>query len=150
MHRILVAVDLSDSTQPILHYSADLARNENASLALIHAIPAAAPLAAAAWGGGPSVATSPEEELAEYESSIGLLHQLVESTGLTNVDCVCERGPAVEMIRETAQRVKADLIVLGSHGHGRFFHTMFGSVREALLSQAPCPVLVVPTHVNPS
>lgn len=150
MHRILAAVDLSDSTQPILHYSADLARNENATLAVIHAIPATAPLAAVGWGGGPGIAVSPEEERAEYESSLGLLHQLVESTGLPNVDCVCERGSPVEMIREAAERVKADLIVMGSHGHGRFFHTMFGSVREALLSQAPCPVLVVPTHVNPS
>lgn len=148
MHRILAAVDLSDSTQPILQYSANLARRENASLAVVHAIPAAAPLTAVAWSGGAAIAASPEEEVAEYESSVGLLNQMIESTGLSDVDCVCERGSAVETIREAAERVQADLIVLGSHGHGRFFHTMFGSVRESLLAQAPCPVLVIPTHTN--
>lgn len=150
MHRILAAVDLSDSTQPVLQYSAELARVEHANLAVVHAIQAAAPINAVAWNGGVSLMASPEDERAEFESSLGLLHQFVESTGLANVDCMCERGSAAQTIREIAQRLHADLIVLGSHGHGRFFHTMFGSVREAVLSNAPCPVLVIPSDANPS
>ena len=150
MHRILAAVDLSDSTQSVLQFSADLARTEHASLAVLHAVPVAAPISAVAWSGGVTLVPSPEDEKAEFESSLEILHQIVESTGLPDVDCLCERGSAVETIRETADRVHADLIVVGSHGHGRFFHTMFGSVREALLAKAPCPVVVVPTHANPS
>lgn len=150
MNRILAAVDLSDSTQPVLQYSAELARAEHASLAVVHAIQASAPINAMAWNGGVSLMASPEDEQAEFETSLGMLHQIVESTGLANVDCMCQRGSAAQTIRDMAERLHADLIVLGSHGHGRFFHTMFGSVREAVLSHAPCPVLVVPSEANPS
>lgn len=150
MHRILAAVDLSDSSQPVLQYSAELARAEHASLAVVHAIPAVAPINAVAWNGGASILASPEDEQTEVEFSLGLLHQIVESTGLSNVDCMCERGQAAQTIHDAAERLHADLIVLGSHGHGRLFHTMFGSVREAVLSHAPCPVLVVPTAAKPS
>ena len=150
MHRILAAVDLSDSTQAVLQYSAELARAENARLAVVHAIPAAAPINAVAWNGGVSLMASPEDEQSESVFSLGLLQKVIESAGLANVDCMCERGSAAQTIRDTAQRLHADIIVLGSHGHGRFFHTMFGSVREAVLSHAPCPVLVVPTPAKPS
>jgi nucleotide-binding universal stress UspA family protein len=38
----------------------------------------------------------------------------------------------------------ADLLVLGSHGHSRLFHAVLGSVAEACIRQATCPVVVVP------
>ena len=39
---------------------------------------------------------------------------------------------------------KADLLVLGSHGHSRLRHTVLGSVSEECIRLATCPVLVVP------
>jgi nucleotide-binding universal stress UspA family protein len=144
MQRILAAVDLSDSTQPVLHASAELARAEKASLSVLYAMPVATPINAVAWSGGTYLASPMGEDEADYDLSLGFLHQVVETTGLTDADCLCERGAAVETIRETAARIHADLIVIGSHGHGRFFHTMFGSVRESLLADPPCPILVVP------
>jgi nucleotide-binding universal stress UspA family protein len=38
----------------------------------------------------------------------------------------------------------ADLLVLGSHGHSRLFHAVLGSVAEACIRQAACPVVVIP------
>jgi nucleotide-binding universal stress UspA family protein len=38
----------------------------------------------------------------------------------------------------------ADLLVLGSHGHGRLFHAVLGSVAEECVRAAVCPVVVVP------
>lgn len=144
MHRILAAVDLSDSTPSVLLASAELARMESAGLSILYVMPVATPINAVAWSGGVYLVSPMGDDQADYEMSLGLLHQIVEANGLANADCLCERGSAVERIREVAERTHADLIVLGSHGHGRLFHTMFGSVREALLSAAPCPVMVVP------
>lgn len=150
MHRILAAVDLSDSTQPVLQTSADLARAENAILSVLYAMPVATPINAVAWSGGTYLVSPMGDDQADYELSLGFLHQVIDSTGVASAECLCERGAAVDTIRDTAARIHADLIVIGSHGHGRLFHTMFGSVREALLSDPPCPVLVVPSRTSPS
>jgi hypothetical protein len=38
----------------------------------------------------------------------------------------------------------ADLLVVGSRGHGRVVGTLIGSVSQLLVTQAPCVVIVVP------
>ena len=43
----------------------------------------------------------------------------------------------------TAQDRRADLIVVGSRGHGRFAGLLLGSVAQKLISLVPCPVVVV-------
>jgi nucleotide-binding universal stress UspA family protein len=144
MHRILAAVDLSDSTPMVLATASELARLESASLSVLYVMPVATPINAVAWSGGVYLVSPMGDDQADYDMSFGLLRQIVEANGLEKIDCLCERGSTVERIRDVAERIHADLIVLGSHGHGRFFHTMFGSVREALLAEAPCPVMVVP------
>ncbi len=52
------------------------------------------------------------------------------------------RGPSAEVLTNAASN--ADLLVLGSHGHGRIFHAVLGSVAEACIRAATCPVVVVP------
>jgi len=44
----------------------------------------------------------------------------------------------------TGAAAGADLLVLGSHGHGRLFHVVLGSVAEECIRVATCPVVVVP------
>lgn len=50
--------------------------------------------------------------------------------------------PYVEIVRE-AERIGADLIVMGTHGRSGFSHALLGSVAEKVLRLAPCPVVVV-------
>jgi nucleotide-binding universal stress UspA family protein len=54
---------------------------------------------------------------------------------------VVHGSPAPVLARAAAD---ADLLVLGSHGHGRLHHAVLGSVSEECIRQAPCPVVVVP------
>jgi nucleotide-binding universal stress UspA family protein len=54
-------------------------------------------------------------------------------------------GRAADALTGAAR--SADLLVLGSHGHGRLHHTVLGSVSEECIRKAPCPVLVVPVPV---
>jgi nucleotide-binding universal stress UspA family protein len=44
----------------------------------------------------------------------------------------------------TGAAADADLLVLGSHGHGRLFHAVVGSVAEQCIRAAVCPVVVIP------
>lgn len=50
--------------------------------------------------------------------------------------------PAAEIVR-TAKEWPADVIVLGSHGRSGIERALLGSVAEAVMRHAPCPVLVV-------
>ena len=51
--------------------------------------------------------------------------------------------PANEIVRY-AETHGADVIVLGSHGHGLVRRFLLGSVADKMVRQAPCAVLVVP------
>ena len=55
--------------------------------------------------------------------------------------------PFVQIVRAAAD-LKADLIVLGTHGRSGLKHALFGSVAEKVVRKAPCPVLSVrhPDH----
>ncbi|MGY0234216.1 universal stress protein [Longispora urticae] len=44
----------------------------------------------------------------------------------------------------TAAARTAHLLVLGSHGHGALHHAVLGSVAEACIRKAACPVVVIP------
>ena len=51
-------------------------------------------------------------------------------------------GAPAEVLTEAA--ADADLLVLGSHGHGRLFHAVLGSVAGQCVRAAVCPVVVIP------
>lgn len=52
-------------------------------------------------------------------------------------------GPAAELIVKAAESAKADLIVMGSHGHGTLANLVLGSVATAVIARSKRPVLVV-------
>ena len=59
------------------------------------------------------------------------------------VEQVASNGaPVADAIRRAAGRHKADLIVMGAHGHSRSRQLLFGSVTQAVLESAAVPVLM--------
>lgn len=55
-------------------------------------------------------------------------------------------GVVHEMIAREAERVRANLVVVGSHGRTGFRRILLGSVAEAVVRHAPCPVLTIPSR----
>jgi len=52
-------------------------------------------------------------------------------------------GAPAEKIIETAKKQKADLIVMGTHGRKGIERTIFGSVADKVVREAPCPVVCI-------
>jgi nucleotide-binding universal stress UspA family protein len=52
------------------------------------------------------------------------------------------QGRAADVL--TAAARDAHLLVLGSHGHSRTWHTVLGSVTEECVRQVTCPIVVIP------
>jgi nucleotide-binding universal stress UspA family protein len=59
-------------------------------------------------------------------------------------------GVPAHAICAYAQRVRADLIVMGTHGRTGVRRLLLGSVAEQVLHKAGCPVLVVPPVREPA
>jgi len=58
------------------------------------------------------------------------------------------QGPTVETIIDEAKKLNVDMIVSGSHGHGRMYYIMVGSTSKGLLKNSPIPLLIIPAKKN--
>ena len=142
-HTILVAVDFSDSTPDALESALALAAAEAGShVHLLHVVPSAVP---PLWTDEPSPVDLRSVEQAWIDSAVKQLTAVAAGQSLdpSRVTTAVEVGvPANEIVRY-AETHAADVIVLGSHGHGLVRRFLLGSVADKLVRQAPCAVLVV-------
>ena len=137
MERILLATDGSASAAHALEVAVTLAADTGAALDLVTVRPPH--IAGRAGSGGPindvdsqSGAERVLEEAAARVASLGregTRHAL--------------HGDPAEEIALLAGKVGADLIVVGSRGHGGVVGTLMGSVSQSLLKSSPVPVTVV-------
>jgi len=147
---ILVPHDFSEYADAALGLAVDLGFSLDADLHLLHVVqPPAYAYSGELYGGGPihnlsdptdlhRTAQARLREVASRMTSLGWLRpmdaRVVEGTRICDV------------IDDEAERVRADLIVMGTHGRAGLAHLIRGSVAEATLRQAPCPVLTVPMN----
>lgn len=67
------------------------------------------------------------------------------TTAGREVQTVIARGRPANVIVREAKRRAADVIVVGSRGHGAIASAVLGSVAAAVVDASPCPVLVART-----
>jgi nucleotide-binding universal stress UspA family protein len=149
--RILCPVDLSSSSRAALQQALALARWYEAKVTALHVFRQVAVVdtAAAALGTGmyaPPVPL-PEVDRATIERQVS---EFVAATpGAVDVAVhVCEGANVREEVLREAGEIRADLIVLGSHGLTGIKRLVLGSTAEDVLRHAPIPVLIVPAHAT--
>lgn len=96
------------------------------------------------------LAAGPEEvqhqvasELQHAHDELDALADRLRAKGHT-VDTWLVSGPTVQTILEQAEKLDADVIVMGSHGRGKLFDLVVGSVSAGVIRESRVPVLVVP------
>jgi len=158
MKKILLAVDFSKGTGPLVQQAAELGRELGAMIRVVHvtsetlqAAYASSPFVdfsseyVAAPGGDVQTAREicAQEYRREHESLLHLSARL-RKEGL-DAQAMLLKGNAAELILEKAGELDADIIMMGSHGHGMLHKMLLGSVAEAVLRKASCNVLIVPS-----
>jgi nucleotide-binding universal stress UspA family protein len=149
MRNILVAVDFSQITESVVQQAGELATGLGSHLWLVHA--AAPDPDFVGYEAGPAgVRDQVAEEFRDEHRKLQSLAESLRDTGL-RATALLVQGPTVEMILKEADRLEADLIVIGSHGHGAVYHLLLGSISKAVLKRSKTPVMIVPsTHKEPN
>jgi nucleotide-binding universal stress UspA family protein/mono/diheme cytochrome c family protein len=140
MKRILVPLDFSGNSARALDYAHALAKKFDADLHLVHVCEVPTMLTESI--GSYAVAyTDWSQRLGEdAERELGKLGPRLADVRVSTE--VLFGNPARAIV--TAARTNdADLIVMGTHGHGPLTHVVMGNVAERVVRTADCPVLTV-------
>jgi nucleotide-binding universal stress UspA family protein len=142
MYRTIVwATDGSEQADDALPFARELAKLTGATIVAVHA---AERFGAGRAAGEPILAGEPELEE----------HIHAQAKALADADFAVEvriehgDAPPGTLIARAAADCDADLIVVGTRGHGPLVGAVTGSVAQHLLHEARCPVLAVPPRVT--
>lgn len=139
---VLAAVDFSDVTDAVIEQASKYARADHVPVVLVHVAPP--DIAFSLGDDAPEVPHATVEELInERRKLLDTLAERVKAHGLSS-EHVLLQGGAVEGIIDTAAQHDAELIVVGSHGHGRLYDLIVGSVAHGVIRHAKRSVLIVP------
>ena len=139
---IVVPTDFSATARDALSMACAIARGTPAKISLVHVVPDAwrQPWVAEA---GIEIAGLQVEMEQEAQARLKALAAEQEFGGVPLQPVVLIGAPHVE-IGNYLDEQGADLVVVGTHGHGQVRRFLLGSVAERLIRMARCPVLAVP------
>lgn len=132
--RFLVPTDCSADAD------ADLAHKYQADLTVVYVIPQA--IFHPDWAADVEDTVDVSDITEEARKALGDLTTPYRQEGFTVSEHVLSGGPSSEIVR-MAERMGADLIVMGAHGTAGAKPVLIGSVAEKVMRQAPCSVLTV-------
>jgi len=132
---VLCPIDFSGRDERELAIAIEVARTFAAKVVLHHDVAAAEPGFSRVWEWAKGHHAG---ALSEADATARLQALLDGVSGTVPAEAVVTSGPLVESVLALAERLAADLIVLGSHGWSTQDHA---SVTERVIDRAPCPVL---------
>ncbi|HEY7693471.1 MAG TPA: universal stress protein [Gaiellaceae bacterium] len=142
MQRILIATDGSDRAQAAVEEGVALARSVGAAVTFVTVRHAAGELF-----GDPLYQERLTGQLRHAREAIGRAEAVAEQMEVESEAEILEGDP-VECIVRVARAWNADLVVVGSRGHGAVTSALIGSVSHGLVTRSTVPVLVVPASVR--
>ncbi len=143
-HTILVPIDFSEHSINALKYSVLFAQTFSSRLVLVYVVePVIYP---SDLGFGQVAIPSLEADMhARGEEQLRRLAELHIPSSVDHVLHVRSGKPFHE-INELAGEVRADLVIIATHGHSGLEQVLFGSTAEKVVRKAPCAVLTLRSH----
>ena len=141
VRHILVGIDGSAPSRRAAAFAHDLAQQTGARITLLLVLepPRVLPF-------GPFDAfafTGAHRSPAEVEAVRRLLDQIAADLPRAKVEKVVKLGAPAAVLCEQAEKLGADLLVVGARGHGAGERWLLGSVSDRVMQHASCPVTVV-------
>ena len=135
---ILVALDLSENSDYIIKRANEIAKHTDAHLNVVHVM-THTPMA---YGGEFSIPIDAELEASLTKEAKLRLTQLSKPYHIPSDSQYLKEGSVKNGVITLANEIKADLIVVGSHGHNGLT-ALLGSQANAILHSAACDVWMI-------
>lgn len=139
--RILVPIDFSDYSEHALDYAIDLAGKLGATVHLLTSI--AIPVLGVPELGVGLTSAMIDRLIRDNQVALDKLATARKSEQKLIGQVLVRTGDARDVILQTAEELKADLIVMGTHGRRGISRALLGSVTEMVVRTSPVPVLTV-------
>lgn len=130
----MVCIDESETAEVVLASAIAMATAFDADLHVVHAVYGPAKIR-----GHVELPNETGDYAAEVATKGARRAEELGATRVTPHGLLGDIGPA---LCEAAERLDADLIVMGSRGHGRVLGAILGSAAQHVTAHAPCSVLV--------
>jgi len=137
--QVLVGVDGSEGSQRALQWAAEEARQHEAELHVLSTWSSPAPAVGLGYI-AMFTESSNLQELTRQLQDDAVRAALGDQPGLVIKQDVVEGHPAQRLTEASAE---ADLVVVGSRGHGGFVGMLLGSVSQHVAAHAQCPVIII-------
>jgi nucleotide-binding universal stress UspA family protein len=145
MKTIVVAVDFSNATPGVLDMASAMAKAFRAQLRLIHVVEPEPSYTAYGFTPDEFPALHAYQEEAKRRASTKLDELAVKvKAELPSATTTIAEGSPLYSLLDYVKECDADLVVLGSHGHGVIASLLLGSVAEGMVRKASVPTLIVP------
>lgn len=135
---ILLATDLSKNADTVAKRAASIAALSKAKLSVTHVL-AHTPIA---YAGEFSIPIDADFEMAIEREAKARLAKLGKKYNISGKSQFLDEGSVKTAVIDRAKKIKADLIIVGTHSH-EGFDKLLGSQANAILHVAKCDVIVV-------
>lgn len=142
MKNILVSIDLKDDEQLLLDQAVQFAKAFSSKVWLLH-IGAPDPDFVGHGVGPQYIRDAKAEDLREEHRSLQHYSESMQAQGL-EAEGLLIQGATVESILKEAQKLNADLIIVGHHEHNILYKIFQESVSAEVVKKSKIPVLLVP------
>lgn len=140
MNTIVVGVDHSQQATEALRFALEEAKLRHATLRVVHAWQYSFPGAPGIRGPSGGGDFEKARDAAETKLEAAVRKALPDRDSVVIERRVVEGRPAAVLVAESRD---ADLLVVGSRGHGGFTELLLGSVSQQASHHAECPVVIV-------
>lgn len=150
---ILVAIDLTESSKIVVEHVKKFAKALSAKIWLLHVansdhdlLLAAAHFDEVAFYPDPGEIRDATAK--KFHNQHRLLQQFSQELRSAGLDCTAllVEGSINDTILKEADKLSADIVMLGSQGKGVVDRFLLGSTSEGILHKSTVPVLIIPTH----
>lgn len=150
--KVLIALDYNPTAQKVAEEGFSIAKSMNAEVVLLHVIADVVFYSTSGYSpimgfNGYKNASSIVSESADGLKNVSLefLDKTRQYLGDKTIETMVEEGDFAETILETAKKIHADIIVVGSHSQKWLENILMGSVTAKVLNSTSIPLFIVPT-----
>jgi universal stress protein A len=134
--KILCPIDFDDNSLNALERAAEISRHMNSKLAVLHVIS----IVVATGELPPALSLYEDQQKAAHAKLAEIAKQKLAET---QHELIVYIGDVIGSILQVEHKFQPDLLVIATHGRRGLARLFLGSIAEAVLRKADCPVLTI-------